>query len=307
MIKIRTFKKIFLFLAIAAIFSSASAFAAAPPRHGAENLLSTYQQNSEKLATSSFGLPLYLESLADDGNVRVDIYGIFAAPFTRVASGLKIPANWCDIVPLHLNVKACTYREEADDWQLTFYFGRKFYQTPEEATPVIYHFRNIADQPDYLEILLHADDGPLGTKDHSLRFEALPLDKRRTFVHVSYEYQESLALRMAGTAYFATLGQDKIGFTVTGRDEKGGKIFIGGPRGATERNAVRYYFAIQTFMTTITTPEITLFSRRSSHWYDLTSRYKEQLFEMEKMEYDTAKNKEHKNQLTLQKKIETTL
>ena len=56
----------------------------------------------------------------------------------------------------------------------------------------------------------------------------------------------ALALHLAEKAYFATLGRGKVGFTVTGTDQNGKALYIGGPRGAIERNAVRYYFAIQT-------------------------------------------------------------
>jgi hypothetical protein len=44
---------------------------------------------------------------------------------------------------------------------------------------------------------------------------------------------------------------------------------------------------------------------RISEWYDLTSRYRKQLFELEKKEYLTFKTSEHKNQETLQRRIGT--
>jgi hypothetical protein len=186
---------------------------------------------------------------------------------------------------------------------LTFYIGKKTYQPPEDTHQVRYHYRNAALQKGYLDIVLSADEGPFGTKGHTMRFEALPIDKGKTFVHVSYEYSDSKALRLAGKAYFATIGRNKIGFTVTGTDENGKATYIGGPRGAIERNAVRYYFAIQTFMQTLHTPEKTLFSSRISQWYDRTSRYRKQLFDLEKQEYLTSKTSEHLNQLALQRLV----
>ncbi|PKN12369.1 MAG: hypothetical protein CVU69_07745 [Deltaproteobacteria bacterium HGW-Deltaproteobacteria-4] len=307
MIKIGTLPKIFLFLAAAAIhFSAGSAAAVVKPGQGGI-LLDTYQRNIAKLETSSFGLPLFLTSFAKNNRVHVDVYGIFDSPFSSVVNALQVPANWCGIVSLHPNVKACTFREEPGNKLLTFYFGRKFYQTPEEAHQVLYHFQNVVQEQTYLDIMLNAEDGPFGTENHRMRFEALPLSKDRTFVHVSYEYNESLALRLAGKAYFSTLGQDKVGFTVTGTDKNGKDIHIGGPRGATERNAVRYYFAIQSFMTTMPSPEKSLFSRRINNWYDLTARYKEQLFELDKQDYLAFKTSEHKNQLRLQRQLGPTL
>jgi hypothetical protein len=220
---------------------------------------------------------------------------------------LKVPANWCDIVSLHPNVKACTYRELPGAWLLTFYIGRKVYQPLEDTRQVIYHYRNVDQQQGYLDIILSADAGPFGTKDHRMRFEALPLDGGRTFVHVSYAYSDSVALRLAGKVYFATLGWGKVGFTVTGTDRNGKPVYIGGPRGAIERNAVRYYFAIQSFMNTLRYPDKNRFSMRIREWYDLTTRYRKQLFDLDKKDYLTFKTKEHKNQVTLQRRIGTGL
>jgi hypothetical protein len=140
-----------------------------------------------------------------------------------------------------------------------------------------------------------------------MRFEALPLDGGRTFVHVSYTYSDSVALRLAEKVYFATLGWGKVGFTVTGTDRNGKPVYIGGPRGAIERNAVRYYFAIQSSMDTLSYPGGNRFSMRTIKWYDLTSRYRKQLSDLDKKDYLTFKTKEHKNQVILQQRIGTGL
>lgn len=306
--KIRNLPKFFLFMVAAAIFFSACpASAVEKPRQGEDILLDTYHRNMGRLETNSFGVPLCLESFERNDRVHVDVYGIFGYSFSSVVNVLKVPANWCDIVSLPPNVKACTYRELPGTWLLTFYIGRKFYQPPENARQVIYHYRNVAQQQGYLDIILSADEGPFGTKDHRMRLEALPLEGGKTFVHVSYEYSDSVALRLAEKAYFATLGWGKIGFTVTGADRKGNPVYIGGPRGAIERNAVRYYLAIQSFMDALSYPEESRFSMRTIKWYDLTDRYRKQLFDLDKKDYLTFKTKEHKNQVILQRRISTGL
>ena len=302
--KIRSHLRALLFMAAAAIFFSAgSASAVEKPRQGEDILLDTYHSIEAKIERNSFGFPLFLESFERDNRVHVDVYGIFDYPFTSVANVLKAPANWCDIVSLHPNVKTCTYRELPVAWQLTFYIGRKFYQPPEAARQVIYHYRKVDQKPGYLDITLSADEGPFSTKDHRMRFEALPLAGGKTFVHVSYDYNDSAAIRLTEKVYFATLGRGKVGFTVTGTDKNNKPVYIGGSRGAVERNAVRYYFAIQSFMNTMRYPEGSRFSMRISEWYDLTTRYRTQLFEMEKKDYLTLKTKEHKNQVILQWRI----
>jgi hypothetical protein len=300
--------KSFMFIVAAAfIFSAGAASAAEKPLKGEDILLGTYHKNMAKLERNSFGFPLFLESFERGDRVHVDVYGIFDYPFSSVVNVLKAPANWCDIVSLHPNVKACTYRELPGTWRLTFYIGRKVYQHPEDTRQVIYRYRKVVQQQGYLDIILDADEGPFGTKDHRMRFEALPLDGGRTFVHVSYEYNGSVALRLAEKVYFATLGLGKVGFTVTGTDRNGDPVYIGGSRGAVERNAVRYYFAIQSFINTLRYPEKSRFSMRISDWYDLTTRYRKQLFELDKKDYLTFKTKEHKNQVLLQRQISTVL
>jgi hypothetical protein len=301
-------KFLLVIAAAAALHLSVDYTTAAAKSPQAENqLLDTYHKNEAKLKSNGFGLPLILESSENDDRVHVDVYGIFDFPFSNVADVLKVPANWCDIVALHPNVKACTHGEQSGNGQLTFYIGKKEYQSPQEARPVVYRYRNVAQQNGYLDIILSADEGPFGTKDHAMRFEALPLKGGKTFVHVSYEYSDSMALRLAGKAYFATLGRSKVGFTVTGTDGNDKPIYIGGPRGAVERNAVRYYFAIQSFMIAQHSPEKNLLGIRTGQWFDLTTRYKQQLSDMGKNDYLAFKIAEHKNQVTLQLQIGTAL
>jgi hypothetical protein len=304
--KSRNLPKFFLFLLVAAIlFFIDSAAAVEKPWQGSESLLDTYHRNMARLETNSFGLPLVVDSVEQDERVHVDIYGIFDHPFSSIVNMLKVPANWCDIVSLHPNVKACTSSDLSGAWLLTFYLGSKAYQPLEDTRQVIYRYRYVDPQPEYLDITLNADAGPFGTKEHKMRFEALPLDGQRTFVHVSYAYSDSAALRLVTKIYFATLGRGKVGFTVTGTDRNGAPIYISGPRGAVERSAVRYYFAIQSFMNSLRYPEESRFHMKISEWYDLTSRYRLQLFDLDKKDYLTFKTREHKNQITLQQQIGT--
>ncbi len=300
-------RRFLLLLAFVVSFSAVTAFAAEASRQDEDLLFEIYQGNRARLAANSFGLPLFLDSSERDGKVQVDVYGVFDSPLDSVVDALKVPANWCNIVLLHPNVKACTYKELPDAWQLAFYFGRKVYQRPEDARQVFYQFRNVAQRQRYLDIILNADEGPFGTRDHRIRFEAMTLDAERTFVHVGYAYRDSLALRLAEAVYFTTLGSGKIGFTVTGTDSSGNPVYIDGPRGAIERNAVRYYFAIQAFMKTLPYPEETRFVKRIGEWYDFTDRYRQQLFEMDKKDYLELKTTEYENQLILQQGIETAL
>jgi hypothetical protein len=296
-------KLVLLAVAAVILFSADSTSAVEKPRQGKDILLDTYHRNMAKLETNSFGLPLFLESFERDDRVYADVYGVLDYPFSNVVDVLKVPANWCDIVSLPPNIKACTYRELPGAWQLTFYIGRKVYQPPKDARQVIYSYRVVDQQQGYLDIILSAETGPFGTKGHMMRFEALPIDGRRTFVHFSYAYSDKIALRLTQKVYFETLGRGKVGFTVTGTDRYGKPVYISGPRGALERNAVRYYFAIQSFMDMSPYPREKRFSMSAVRWYDLTNRYRKQLFDLDKKDYLACKTKEHNNQVTLQRSI----
>jgi uncharacterized protein YeaO (DUF488 family) len=121
---------------------------------------------------------------------------------------------------------------------------------------------------------------------------------------VSYAYSDSVALRLATKIYFATLGRNKVGFTVTEQDDNGNPVYIGGPRGAVERNAVRCYFAIKSYMNTAHFSEASRFNKRVTQWHELTTRYRKQLFDLDKQDYLAIKTEERKNQVTLQQRID---
>ncbi len=303
--RIRGLSEFFLLLTAALVFSPTGfALAAEEPVRGDDVLLETYHRIEHDLEKNSFGFPLSLESWDQNGRLHVDVYGIFEHPFSSVVDVLKVPANWCEIAFLHPNVKACTYRELPGSWRLTFYTGRKVsYQPPADTYQFVYQYRNAEQRQESLDVVLTAPEGPFGTKDHKMRFEALPLDRGRTFVHVSYAYSHGFSVRFAEKIYFATVGHGRAGFTVSGTDSSGNPVYIGGARAAMERNAVRYYLAIQSFMDTLRYPEESRFTMRISQWHDLTSRFRRQLFDLDKKDYLTFKTDEHKNQVILQRRI----
>jgi len=76
-----------------------------------------YPQEPGRIGHNGFGLPSVLESFAQEGQVHVDVYGIFAFP-SAACQRLTVPANWCDIVS-PAQRQACTYRK-CRRWLLTF-------------------------------------------------------------------------------------------------------------------------------------------------------------------------------------------
>jgi len=123
---IRNFPKLFrLLIAAAIILAAGSASAVESPQQGAKILLDTYHRNMAGLETTSFGLPLFVESFERDHTVHVDVYGIFDYPFSSIAAALKVPANWCDIVSLHPNIKAAPTRNWLAHGCLPFTLAKK--------------------------------------------------------------------------------------------------------------------------------------------------------------------------------------
>ncbi|MCC6347013.1 MAG: hypothetical protein IT388_07455 [Nitrospirales bacterium] len=267
---------------------------------GSSTLAEKYQQIKDVLRDNSLGIPLFIESREEPDALQVDIYGVIDSSFERIRETFPVPAHWCDIVPLHLNIKACTFEKQDEVWLLTLYSGRKYYQSPEDAQVMHYRFRVVALQPEYLALSLFSEEGPLHTRDHRMELEAIPLEGEKSFLHLRYAYRYGFWARKAMATYFATIGHGKVGFTITGRDEQGNPVYVKGIRGAIERNALRYYFAIEAYMDSLSAPPGERFETRINRWYDLTERFPRQLFELEKGEYLTAKRRERRNQLMLQ-------
>jgi hypothetical protein len=289
-------------VAAAVLFCYSSALATERLSQDRKALIAKYHSIKPKLEKNQFGIPLYLDSAEDVNFSHVDIYGIFEYPFESVRDAFGVPANWCDIAILHMNIKAGTFAETGDQWQVTLYDGLKSYQPPQDAFAIHCRFRVLSQRTDYLHVSLFAAEGPIFTKDHSIGVEAVPIDKRTAFVHFSYSCRYEPMGRMAIKTYFATVGRNKKGFTIMDTDKEGNPSYIGGVRGALERTAVRYYLALQTYMDTLNVPAEQRFEKRINEWYDLTAHYPVQLYEMDKEDYLANKRREYANQLILQGK-----
>ena len=270
---------------------------------GAAALSARYQALRPQLENNAFGVPIAVESAEEDGLKRGEVHGVLAHPFAALAPALRVPREWCQIALLHLNIKTCTHeRRDGQDW-LTLYSGRKFYEPPEKAYALRYRFQVAAAGADYLAVTLTAASGPFGTRDYRLVFEAIPLGQQ-TFVYFRYAYRPSLTSSLATSGYLATLGSGKLGFTVTGRDGAGKPVHVSGVRGIVERNAMRYYLAIQAYLDTSEIPEIERFERRLARWFELTERYRAQLHELERAEYLQYKQQELRQQLERQRLLD---
>ena len=245
-----------------------------------------------ELAQSPFGRPLYLDSVQDSGDLSGDVYAIVDYPFSRVQAALDKPEDWCDVLILHLNVKQCRTARGPPVSALVVYVGTKHAQRLATVPRIDFNFRVPADSALYLQIELRADAGPLGTHDYRVMLEAIPLDSGRSFLHMTYSYSYGRLALLAMKGYLATLGRDKIGFTVVGRTADGQPVYVGDVRGAIERNAMRYYLAIDAYVRTFDLPAQDRLERRLRDWFAATERYAPQLHELSEREYLEMKRDE---------------
>jgi len=144
-------------------------------------------------------------------------------------------------------------------------------------------------------VLLTADEGPLSTKNYRIQVEAVPVDAKRSVVHMSYAYGYGFAAKIAMQTYLATIGSAKVGFTIL--DRKDGKpVYQAGVLGLLERNTMRYYLAIDAYLSAYSLPAADQFEKRIREWYASTERYAPQLHEMDQNEYLDMKRKEMRRQ-----------
>ena len=269
---------------------------------GALPLQNRYQELRDLALRGPFGVPLSVQSEDRDDQVSAQVYGIIEHPFEEVKAALRTPASWCEFAPLHLNVKACTFQMQSQESLLTFYFGRKYYQSPERATLQSYHFGVQTEEPDFLSVALSAPEGIYGTTAHRFELDVAGVDGR-TVVALRSSYVPSTLTRLLTTLYLTTLGRNRVGFTREDAGPASSPRYVKGFRGLVERSAMRYYLAFRAFLDTQSLPAAHRFEARLNAVYDLMELYPAQLHDMEKAEYLETKRKERENQLHLQRQL----
>ncbi len=268
---------------------------AAASAHDAATLRARQASLQDKFANNQFGRPLVLEAAQTSGDLKGDVYVIVDHSFSMVQQALHSPENWCDNLILHLNVKRCKVAGGTPKI-LNLSVGRKFDQPIEDAYQLNFAYRVVAANPDYLQVLLTADEGPLSTKNYRIQVEVVPVDAKRSVIHMSYAYGYGFAARMAMQTYLSTLGSQKVGFTIIDRKADGKPVLQSGVLGLLERNTMRYYLAIDAYLQAYSLPAAEQPERRIREWYASTERYAAQLHEMEQNEYLEMKRKEIRRQ-----------
>lgn len=269
---------------------------AADATRASKALRGTYASLSEALRNNQFNRALHLNSEESPHSLKGEIHAVIDYPYNAVREALTVPAHWCDVLILHINVKYCRATHHDHQTVLTVSLGKKHPQPLEDAYQVAFDYQQRTATPEYFSIELNAEQGPLNTRNYRIWVEAVSLDAGRTFLHFTYAYEVGMAGRLAMKSYLATAGSNKVGFTVTGRHSDGRPLYIRGVRGVIERNSMRYYLAIDAYLAGLKAPVNEQFERRLRAWYRATENYPRQLHEVAFEDYLHMKRDEYQRQ-----------
>lgn len=260
-------------------------------------LQQTYHRLLPQLRNNAFHRPLVLQSGEPQSRVQGDVYAEIGQPFSLVEKALSAPSAWCEVLMLHLNVKACRAWPGGDG--LDLYLGSKRDQPLADTSKLAFAFQQTGRTPGSLDVAMLSAGGPLGTSDYRIRLEATPVADGRSFLHLAYSYRYGLSARLATETYLATRGRGKRGFSLSGHDQSGQPLYQDGVRGVVERNTMRYYLAIEVYLASLNLAAAQRGEQRLSDWYAATERYPAQLHELERTEYLAMKRRELQRQVSL--------
>ena len=263
-------------------------------------LRAKYTELNKQLLNNQFQRPLYLNSVESSQDLKGEIYAVVDYPFATVNAALNNPAHWCDVLILHVYIRYCHASSNMAGSALTVNLSNKYDQPLADTYRAGFNYRGVLTTPDYFAVELKAETGPLGTHDYRIWLEATPLEDGRTFLHFTYAYGFGVIGRLAMQGYLATVGRNKVGFTVEGKQPNGQPVYIQGVRGVVERNTMRYYLAIEAYLDALTASPEAQLEKRLQHWYDGTDQYARQLHEIERQDYLDMKHKEYQRQQVAQ-------
>ena len=255
-----------------------------------------YKALSSELQNNQFKRPLVLKSSESPDALKGEIYAVLDYPFEQVNSAINNPDHWCDALILHINVKYCRAVKSNVGTVLNLNLGKKYDQPLVETYKAKFNYESITTAANYFSVEMKAADGPLGTKDYRIWVEATPISQNKTFLHFTYAYSYGLTGRLAMKGYLATIGKDKVGFSIEPNQANGEQSYVQGVRGVVERNTMRYYLAIDAYLAALKESADNQQEKRFQYWFDSTEQFALQLHEVERVEYFVMKRKEAERQ-----------
>jgi len=265
------------------------------PTESSAALRARYAELRPQLENSAIQSGLHLVSTDSSRAPSGDAYSVINYPFATVAAAFATPANWCESLILHLNVQYC--RASASDGRprLSAALGKKTNQPLDDTHRIDLLYEVAESGADYRRVELSSREGPLGTGNYLIVLELTSLDEQRAFMHLRYSYTQGFLTRWATNVYFSTRGRDKVGFTWI-HDEGEPPRLVRGIRGALERNTMRYYLAVDSYLQELGSPAPQRFEQSLERWFAHTERFARQLREVSHDEYITMKRGQYLRQ-----------
>lgn len=289
--------RVLLALLLASALASHLAGAAGPPlADGAPGpartaaLLAEHQRLAGALRDSVFGEPLLLltsgPSPAADAGQAGEVVMLLPRPLASVAAVFASPASLCAMLDLHLNVRSCSPSAEPGSPVLDLVAGPMRQSLPGLVYPLRLVLQSDAASPGYFGARFGVADGPTNDARLQVQLQAVAVGSSHSYLHVHYRQRPDLATQFATRLYLATAGRAKIGFSPDGVAADGRPRFVGGERGALERNLMRHYLAL--LVASAPAPAGTPAARRDARlraWFALTERHPSQLHELDLADY----------------------
>lgn len=262
-------------------------------------LKAKYESIQPQLEQTIYGEPIAIQSLVNENAAYGEVYATLDTSLESLKALFESVTALCDVLTLHTNIKGCKEQSTGSETLLDVYIGRKHYQAAESTNKMKYHLSRHHNGANYIVASLSAIEAPFGVSNLKIYVEAIELNDSQTFLHMGYGYGYSLLGKMAMEGYFLTLGRNKIGFSYVSHNANGDPIYVKGMKGLVERNAMRYFLAIQAYLDTKSVDESARFEKRLGRWFDLTQNYKRQLYEVPRSEYISMKILERLDQSEL--------
>ncbi len=238
-----------------------------------------------QLEGAAFKHHMVLQSSETVDGLRGDVYAIVEHPVPSIGSTFGAPQRWCEAMLLHLNNRACLVANASGADNITLSVVRKYDQPVSNAFRIPFEFHVADSTAQHFEATLYSKSGPFGTSNYRISIEAIPINAQHSFMHFSYSYEEGFMARAGTQAYLSLFGSAKIGFTVVGKNADGSPSYIKGTRALMERNAMRYFLAIDTYLATVNSDA----QSRWTAWFNATEQYPQQLHELDLPTYLATK------------------
>ena len=267
---------------VTAILFCSAALAITPP--DALALQGSYRSIKENLLQSNLLRPLQITSQESAAHLSGDLFATVEYDMTLINVAASSTERWCEVMLLLSNSHGCHVTPSNNNDILEVSISSSKTADMTGATPTTFQLQVRSTTADYLDAALVAIEGPMGTRNISLRLQAIPLTATRSFVHLHYAYDTQWLGRMAMQAYLQTAGRGKVGFTPTA-DVSSSSPYISGARGVIERNTMRYFLGFDCALAFNAQKSLQRFSSMAQCWYGQVEQYPVQLHEMQRTEY----------------------